>query len=73
MCCASRDGWLPRRDAQLEINEWSQLLRDCEFKIGDRCGSLSYTMDMQGFPILQNFPKGEEYRVSSNDGWMNKM
>ena len=50
------------------MNGANYVPRDCEFKITDRCGSPSYTMDMQGFPILQNFPKVEEYCVSSNDG-----
>ena len=35
----------PRRDGQLEINEWSQLLSECELKIGDRWISMLHHGD----------------------------
>jgi hypothetical protein len=58
----------PRRDGRLEINEWSQLLRDCEFKIRDRWISVLHHGHARVFLFFKIVPKGEEYHASSYDG-----
>ena len=58
----------PRRDGRLKINEWSQLLRDYEFKIGDWWISVLHHGHAGIFLFFKIVPKAEEYRARSYVG-----
>ncbi|KAI5016205.1 hypothetical protein ZWY2020_006056 [Hordeum vulgare] len=63
-----RGTYLITPDGKLEINEWRQLLSDCNMKIGDRWISVLHHANAWFFLFFKIVPKGEEFRTSSYNG-----